>query len=449
MAELLVVTADEDSADTIRRLARGEGYSVTGEAALAPAQSRLRRSSPDLVVCDLELPDGDGSELLREIEARPAVEVVMLTGNATVESAVEALRRGAFDYLVKPVDEGRLRMLLRRVRDAVALRGEVVSLRRELRELGRFGALVGASDAMQMVYDLIERVAPTEVTVLLTGQSGTGKELVAETIHRLSRRSDGPFVPVNCGAIASQLIESELFGHERGSFTGAERRHAGVFERASGGTLLLDEITEMSANLQVQLLRVLETSTIRRVGGSEAIPIDVRVVAATNRDPETAVAENRLREDLLYRLNVFPIHLPPLAERAGDVERLAMAFLERLCRASGRSVRITSRAMEVLGGHSWPGNVRELRNALERAFVLADDSITPDLLPAEVNGTAPGRQELDLPTGMPLDELVRRHTLATLDQLGGNKRRTARTLGISVKTLYNRLKTYRVGDGSP
>ncbi len=443
MAELLVVTADEDSADTIRALARGEGYAVSEETGLAPAQSRLRRSSPDLVVCDLELPDGDGSELLREIEARPAVEVVMLTGNATVESAVEALRRGAFDYLVKPVDQERLRTLLRRIRDAVALRGEVVSLRRELRELGRFGPLVGSSGAMQGVYDLIERVAPTEVTVLLTGESGTGKELVAEAIHRLSRRSDGPFVPVNCGAIASQLIESELFGHERGSFTGAERRHAGVFERASGGTLLLDEITEMSANLQVQLLRVLETSTIRRVGGSDVIPIDVRVIAATNRDPDEAVAENRLREDLLYRLRVFPIHLPPLVERDDDVERLALAFLDRLCRTSGRSVRITAQALEVLGRHSWPGNVRELRNALERAFVLADDSITPDLLPAEVNGASPDRQMLELPAGMPLDELVRRHTLTTLERLGGNKRRTARTLGISVKTLYNRLKTYR------
>ena len=442
---IVIVTPDQATGDTVAAAARAEGFEAARPAGSRDAMELLRGRTPAVAVCDLDLPGDGGGELLRELEGRQGVEIVMLAGNATVESAVDALRRGATDYLTKPVDVERLRHLLRRTRQQLELRHEVVELRRELRELGRFGPLVGSSAAMQRVYDLIERVAPTEVTVLLVGPSGTGKELVAQTIHRLSERARGPFVPLNCGAVASQLIESELFGHERGAFTGAERRHAGVFERAEGGTLLLDEITEMSPDLQVRLLRVLETDTIRRVGGNQAVPIDVRVIAATNRDPEVAVADGRLREDLYYRLKVFPIRLPELAAREGDVERLALAFLERLNRASGRRLRFAPEALEALQRYDWPGNVRELWHAVERASILADDRITAEMLPAEVLAKHRGGHDhrVAIPPGLPLDEVVRQHTLTTLEHLGGNKRRTARALGISVKTLYNRLDRYQ------
>jgi DNA-binding NtrC family response regulator len=324
------------------------------------------------------------------------------------------------------------------------MREDVVALRRQLREMGRFGSLVGTSQAMQEVFDLIERVAPTDTTVLVVGASGTGKELVAETIHTLSGRSDGDFVPINCGAVSPQLIESELFGHEKGSFTGADRRHQGVFERANRGTLLLDEITEMSEELQVKLLRVLESGTLRRVGGNREIEVDVRVIAATNRDPEEAVKEGKLRADLFYRINVFPIQLPSLQERGEDVKLLAVHFLAEIYRAAGVVKEFDPAALDALVGYHWPGNVRELRNVVERAFILAKDTITTDNLPSELrDGVAVRSAGLQAPVGTPLDDVVRNHTLATLEHFGGNKKRAAKALGISLKTLYNRLQKYR------
>jgi transcriptional regulator with PAS, ATPase and Fis domain len=299
--------------------------------------------------------------------------------------------------------------------------------------------MVGSSAAMHEVYQLAERVASTDATVLVSGESGTGKELVAESIHRLSHRSSGPFVPINCGAVASELIESELFGHERGSFTGAERRHRGVFERAHMGTLLLDEITEMSAQLQVKLLRALETSSIRRVGGDAEIDVDVRVIAATNRDAGEAVADGRLREDLYYRLKVFPITLPPLRDRVGDIPLLVRHFLDQLGR---EELEIEPPALERLERFHWPGNVRELRNVVERCSILADDVITEATLPPEIRSGEAGMPRLQAPIGTSLDEIVREHTLATLEHFGGDKPRAAETLGISLKTLYNRLNRY-------
>ena len=262
-------------------------------------------------------------EILALLRDQPGTEVILITGNASVDTAIEALRLGAYDYLLKPVDEARLKTLLANFSRHRELRQEVSALRHELRQLGRFGAMVGTSTAMQQVYDLIEKGAPSEVSILLTGESGTGKELAAATVHALSRRRAKPFVAVNCGAVASSLIESELFGHEKGAFTGATRRHEGYFEQANGGTLLLDEITEMPPELQVKLLRVLETGKLQRVGGSSQIAVDVRIVAASNRDPEQAVESGNLREDLFYRLNVFPIRMPPLREREADLELIA------------------------------------------------------------------------------------------------------------------------------
>jgi DNA-binding NtrC family response regulator len=308
--------------------------------------------------------------------------------------------------------------------------------------MGRFGGMVGASDAMQRAYDLIVRVAPTSSTVLIVGETGTGKELVAETIHQLSRRSAEPFVPINCGAVSPTLIESELFGHERGSFTGADRKRKGIFERAHGGTLFLDEITEMPSELQVRLLRVLETGTLTRVGGDEAITADVRVLAATNRDPGNAVKDGKLREDLHYRLNVFPIEVPPLRERHGDISLLAKHFLERLNNEAGTTKSFTPAALERLEEHHWPGNVRELKNAIERAHIIAADRIDSDSLPLRDLATAATEASGQLPVGSSIADVEQQLILATMERCRGDKKRAAEILGISLKTLYNKLGSY-------
>jgi DNA-binding NtrC family response regulator len=294
---------------------------------------------------------------------------------------------------------------------------------------------------MQRVYDLIAKVAPTEATVMLLGETGTGKELVAETIHGLSRRHKEVFLPVNCGAVSPNLTESELFGHERGSFTGADRMHKGYFERANRGTLFLDEITEMPPELQVKLLRVLETNKVTRVGGNDALTVDVRVVAASNRKPEDAVAKGKLREDLLCRLNVFPIHLPPLRERREDVDLLAEHFLALLNKEHDTGKDFTRPALNRLRSHSWPGNVRELKNLVHRAFILADEHIGLDSLPLGVQESA--GSSLNVKVGTSLGETERRLILATLEECEGDKKKAAEVLGISLKTLYNRLNEYK------
>jgi DNA-binding NtrC family response regulator len=312
---------------------------------------------------------------------------------------------------------------------------------------GVFEGIIGRSSAMLALYELIERIAPTAASVLITGESGTGKELVAEAIHKMSARSRAVFLPVNCGAVSSTLFESELFGHERGSFTGADRRRIGYFERASGGTLLLDEVTEMSLELQAKLLRVLETGTLLRVGSSDPVPLDVRIVATTNRNPRQAVEEGRLREDLFYRLNVFPIDMPPLRSREGDISLLAQHFLAEWNRQTGATKRWGNGALERLNEMTWPGNVRELRSAVQRAFILGDVELQPETFcePSAAGrngGTAPvARAAVGSSIAMAEQELI----LATLERLGGRKPEAAKQLGISLKTLYSRLNVYRAG----
>jgi len=451
MADALLVDDDVSFQAALAELVRAEGFSVETAASLGEARTYLREHMPDLALVDLRLPDGSGLELLREIDSQVATEIVLITGNATVDSAVEALRSGASDYLTKPVDIPRLKSVLANVVRRRELREEIEALRGTLRTLGHFGPLIGASPAMQAVYDMIARVAPTEATVLVQGESGTGKELVAQTVHQLSRRRKGPFVALNCAAVSPTLIESELFGHERGSFTGAARTHKGFFERAEGGTLFLDEISEMPIELQVRLLRVLETGVVARVGGESEFKVDVRVEAATNRQPEQAVAQGKLREDLLYRLSVFPIRLPALRERTGDVELLVRAFLAELNTADEKQKGISRAALDLLRGHQWPGNVRELKNAVHRAFILADEEIEPAHIPLlrshaqngpEAGAPAAGGM-VQLKVGCPLAEAERRLILATLDEHGGNKEKTAKALGISLKTLYNKLNRYK------
>jgi DNA-binding NtrC family response regulator len=357
---------------------------------------------------------------------------------------VQALRLGATDYLVKPVDVERLRGILRRVPRTGELRAEIGELRDELRKLGRFGHILGSSPPMQRLYDQLGRVAPTSATVILSGESGTGKELAAQTIHDMSRRKRAPFLPLNCGAVSPQLIESELFGHEKGSFTGADRQHKGFFERAHGGTLFLDEITEMPPELQVKLLRVLETGSFMRVGTTTPISTDVRLIAATNRVAETAVAEGKLREDLFHRLNVFPINMPPLRERGTDIELLAQHFLEQLNKQEGTAKSFSPAAIASLYSHGWPGNVRELKNYVQRAYILADDVIDIDLAPTSVTATE-SAPILTVRVGSTLDEVSRRLIEATLAECG-SKRKAAEMLGISLKTLYNRLAAYKAGE---
>jgi two-component system, NtrC family, response regulator AtoC len=445
MPHLLLVDDDPEALEWLTELAKAEGFSVASADSLRSARIHMTRLQPDIMITDLQLPDGQGIELVADLETRESTEVVLITGHASVESAVEALRLGATDYMVKPVDVERLKAILRRVPRTGELRAEIGELRDELRRLGRFGHILGSSAPMQKLYDQLGRVAPTSATVLLCGESGTGKELAAQTIHDLSRRKKGPFLPLNCGAVSPQLIESELFGHEKGSFTGADRQHKGYFERANGGTLFLDEITEMPQELQVKLLRVLETGSFTRVGTTQPISADVRLIAATNRNPESAVADGKLREDLYHRLNVFPINMPPLRERQTDIELLAQHFLEVLNKQESGSKSFAPATIAALYAHSWPGNVRELKNYVQRAFILADEVIDADLAPATV--AAPESAPLlTVRVGTTLDEVSRRLIEATLAECG-SKRKAADMLGISLKTLYNRLAAYKADPG--
>ncbi|HEV7499285.1 MAG TPA: sigma-54 dependent transcriptional regulator, partial [Vicinamibacteria bacterium] len=381
LLRVLIVDDDPDIAAVFAEIVEREGFSVTLAGSLAAARAQIAAVVPDILLVDIQLPDGSGLELL-DVLGPAAPEVVLITGQASVETAVHALRLGAVDYLTKPVDLPRLKTVLATLARTLAMKGEIGALRTELRRMGRFGALIGASPPMQKVYDLIGRVASTGAGILLTGETGTGKEVVAQTIHALSRRSKKPFIPVDCGAISPSVIESELFGHERGSFTGAERQHKGYFERAHEGTLFLDEITEMPLELQMKLLRVLETSDVLRVGADNPIKVDVRIIAATNRRLEDALAAGKLREDLLYRLNVFPIPLPPLRERGDDVERLAEHFLGEFNSASGSTKTFTPAGLERIRRHSWPGNLRELKNAIHHDYIVADQDLGLDALAA-------------------------------------------------------------------
>ena len=443
MPHALIVDDDLTFQLGLAEVVEREGFTTATAGALKEAREELGKRPPDVLFIDLNLPDGNGLELLQDGEPLP--ETVLITGQASLETAVEALRRGVADYLTKPVDYARVKMVLANVARTRELKQEIGSLRGELRKLGHFGPLIGASAPMQKVYDLLAKAAPTDATILIMGETGTGKELVAETVHQLSRRSREAFLPLNCGAVSPNLIESELFGHERGAFTGADRAHKGYFERANRGTLFLDEVTETPLELQVKLLRVLETSTLMRVGGTEQIKVNVRVVAATNRRLEEAVAAGKLREDLLYRLNVFPVELPTLWERRDDIELLAEYFLNLLNKQEGTSKEFSRAALERLRTHRWPGNVRELRNVIQRAFILAEADIGIDALPLGVKQEATDSSGLHLKVGTSVSEAERRVILATLEHCDGDKKKAAEILKISLKTLYNRIKLYKAG----
>jgi two-component system, NtrC family, response regulator AtoC len=448
MGHALLVEDDADSAQMMASLVGAEGFSAATARSLRDARRQMAMQQPDVVLLDLLLPDGNGMSLLDEHDLIGNSEVVLMTGHASLETSIQALRFGAADYLIKPVSAKQLQSILSRVTRPSVLQAEVESLHDELERTGRFGHLVGRAAPMQRIYEQIARVAGTSVTVFITGESGSGKEVVARTVHDLSRRRSRPFLAVNCGAISPNLIESEIFGHEKGSFTGAERQHQGFFERAHGGTLFLDEITEMPQALQVKLLRVLETGTFMRVGSTTPLETDVRVIAASNRDPAHAVASGALREDLFYRLNVFPIELPPLRERLIDLPLLVQHFLTEIGRREGALKQASPAALQRLAQYRWPGNVRELRNVLQRAYVMTagpeigDEWLPRDVLAAHGMVAQPAAGLVQVAVGTPLADAERQLILATLEHFGHHKERTAAALGVSLKTLYNRLKEY-------
>ncbi len=449
-ARLLVVEDEADQRTLLAGLLAAEGYAVATAGSLAEAECELERAPVDAVVSDWKLPDGDGSTLLARVRERhPETAFVMVTAYGTIARAVEAIRAGADDYLAKPFERQALLIALARTLERRRLARENRRLAEEIGERDRLVELVGRSAVMQKLYAGVQKLAATHATVLLTGESGTGKELAARALHQLSPRSARPFVAVNCAAIPENLLESEFFGVERGAFTGADRTRAGRFEAADGGTLLLDEIGELPLALQPKLLRVLQESRVTRVGGTRELAVDVRVVAATNRDLGAEVAAGRFRQDLYYRLNVVPIELPPLRSRREDVPLLAEHFAARAARRHGvRLPRLTPAVVRRLIEYAWPGNVRELANVIERLVLLAEEGwVREEDLPAEVAGrpadraAAEGRFRLP-PAGLRWDDHERDLLAQALELSAGNRARAARLLDLPYKAFLYRLEKH-------
>jgi len=504
MATILVVDDEANLRNALAELLKIWGHKVIPAQNFAESLNHIDDPNIDIVLTDVMLPDGSGIDLVKTAKERNlSLPIVILTGHGSIEDAVTAIHLGAENYLTKPVEPPRLKLVIDQIVEKREMEQEVKALRQQLRKAGALGALRGRSAPMQQLYSLIERVGPTEASVFITGESGTGKTLIAKTIHDYSRRRNKPFVAVNCAAIAPTLIESELFGHEKGAFTGATQQRRGYFEEAFGGTIFLDEITELPIELQGKLLRVLEENRIRRVGGNTELQINIRVISATNRDAKQAIADGKLREDLYYRINIFPIHACSLRERAEDIPFLAQMFLEKLCEEEDRAcLTFEPRVVELLKAYQWPGNVRELRNVVNRALIVArGEKVTmdalPDYLKKEVDFATLGGDddaagednedekedgELVLVGGADEDEdggststakaksksgakaaatgtdpfaflPPEDTTLETMERLmihkllqdtDGNKPLVAQKLGVSLKTLYNKIKKYEL-----
>jgi two-component system response regulator HydG len=440
---ILVVDDEVNARNALAELLRDEGYSVDAAADGFKALGKIADFGPDLVVTDLKMPGMDGIQLLGKIrESDPELPVVMMTAFGEVETAVGAMRAGARDYLSKPVNVGELSVVVAREMAGRRLRAEAGQLRERIAERYSFSNIVGSSAPMQEVFKTVAQIATSRASVLITGESGTGKELIAAAIHERSPRANGPFVKLHCGALAETLLESELFGHERGSFTGAAGRRDGRFEQANQGTLFLDEIGDISPAVQVKLLRFLQEKEFERVGGNETITVDVRVIAATNRDLKQMVADGKFREDLYYRLNVIAVAMPALRARPSDVPLLAGHFLHKYAAENGKKISgFSDEALERLAGYNWPGNVRELENVVERAVVLAQTAqITAAELPPSVV-PAKGRGGLQIP-GATMDEIERYAITKTLESTGGSTSQAAEILGISVRKIQYKLHEY-------
>jgi len=444
MAKILIVD-DEAGIRSILKRVLSKQHEVLEAGDGATAVDRVRSERPNILVCDLKMPEMDGMEVLRRVrDIDPDLVSIMITAHGTVENAVEAMKLGAFDYFRKPFDVEEVKVVVEKALSVRDLKDQVASLKKEVRQRDRLDRIVGKSPRMRETFDLIEQVAPSKSTVLITGESGTGKEMIARAIHAHSPRAEKNFVAVNCAAISGELLESELFGHEKGSFTGAVSAKTGKFEYANGGTLFLDEIGEMDPKLQSKLLRVLQENEIDKVGGNKPIPVDVRVVASTNRSLRDQIKKGGFREDLFYRLNVVNITFPPLRERKEDIPLLAKHFVEKYSEENGKRIEsISPEALETLMKFNWPGNVRELENVIERAVVLCrGNTISPDSLPPEIS-TPEIREGLDIHVGMTTLEAERMLILETLKTYEWNRTRAADLLGISIRTLRNKLNEYR------
>jgi DNA-binding NtrC family response regulator len=436
MAKILVVDDEKKMCVILKGMLEEKGHDVTAVEDGQEAKELAREQEFDLVITDLKMTPVDGLELLKAVKkTSPETEVVLMTAYASVQTAIEAMKRGAYDYIIKPFDLEEMGLLVQKVADKRRLVMENRQLREDLRSREKAVMVLGNSPEMRQVMSMVEKVAQSDVTVLIRGESGTGKELVAEAIHRRSPRSAGPLVAVNCAALTETLLESELFGHEKGAFTGAIKKKLGRFELAHGGTIFLDEVGDVSPALQAKLLRVLQEKEFVRVGGTETIAVDVRLIAATNRNLEQAIQEGKFREDLYYRLSVFPIVVPPLRERPEDIEPLVEHFLA----AHGKSLEdMDNRTLEQLTSYHWPGNVRELENVIERALILAGgERVGPSHLPFFDSREATGSLDQG---GLNLESLERESIIRALRQTGGNKAEAARLLGITRRALYSRME---------
>jgi DNA-binding NtrC family response regulator len=437
---LLIVDDEPIVQQSLADWFRSDGYDVDSAGSAKEALRKVAEGRYDIALVDIKMPGMDGLELQSRLaEVAPDLTVIMITAFASVDSAVKALKAGAYDYVTKPFDPDELSHLVRRAVEHRSLRSENIRLKESLEAIAGSPTIIGASPAMRRVLELVGAVSETDATVLIRGESGTGKELVARAIHNQSPRRYNPMVVVNCGALAEGVLESELFGHEKGAFTGAQYRHKGKFEMADGGTIFLDEIGAITQKVQVDLLRVLEDKVVTRVGGQTPISIDFRVIAATNQDLEAMVETGEFREDLFWRINVFTIEIPPLRERSGDIPLLAEHFLGQFCLSMNRRVStIAPEAIEVLSAYSWPGNVRELENAIERAIVVGKECVVhSEDLPVRVSGGADREA-----TGGSLADIERTHIQTTLANLDWNISKAAEALGVDRGTLYNKIKKY-------
>jgi two-component system response regulator HydG len=452
--KILVVDDDSGHLVSVRTIIRSWGYGVETADDGSVAVDMVKSTPVDLILMDVRMTQMGGIEALRQIKVyNPTIPVIIMTAYSSVDSAVEAIKSGAYEYLIKPLDFEVLKLTIERASEHAGLKEENRALKEHLQSDYDIANIIGRSQPMKKLIEMMSMVAPSEATVLITGDSGTGKELIARSLHFNSPRKDKPLVVVNCAAITETLLESELFGHEKGSFTGADKRREGRFMQAASGTIFLDEIGETSSTMQAKLLRVLQEREIQRVGGEETLKVDVRIVAATNRDLEKEVAEGNFREDLFYRLNVMPLNVPPLKERREDVPLLAQHFLTKFSDKNRKAIKgLVPLAMDMLVNYDWPGNVRELENAIERAVILATgEHITEAQLPLNITEQY---EDLEIrPTGTTqildgthsLEDIEKEAILAALNGSNGNKAEAARRLGVTRKTLHNKLKSYGLG----
>ena len=445
--KILVVDDEPLIRDLLRDILREEGYEVSVAKEGLSALKKVKREETDLVITDVKMPGLDGIKLLKEIKkVSPSTPVIVITAYGTIENAVEAMKKGAYDYITKPITPDQIKLVLQKISRHKNLLRENRYLRAEVNQKYNFEELVGESPGMREVYSMIDKVAKTKATVLIQGESGTGKELVARAIHFRSPRRERPFIKLNCAALPEDLLESELFGHEKGAFTGAVSRREGRFELADKGTLLLDEISETSSSFQTKLLRVLQEGEFERVGGTRTLKVDVRIIATTNRNLKKLVEEGKFRDDLYYRLNVLPIYLPPLRERREDIPLLTLHFLKKYSRRNGLKLKsISKECLQMLKEYYWPGNVRELENVIERMVVMNEKEA---LLPQDFAFLNLSSQNLNLSfsENLTLEEMEKKLIIETLRRTGGNRTKTAKILNISVRTIRNKLKKYNLKD---